>query len=72
MSKTDKVQTGVLIGLSMFFLGCLWVGHQPKGLTQAPPELIHTARVYEDGSYVIEYKDGTSEVGCKPTGLCND
>ena len=40
--------------------------------TQAPPEIIHTARVYEDGSYVIEYKDGTSETGCNKGGLCND
>jgi hypothetical protein len=72
MTNFDKVQTGVLIGLGMFLLGCLWAGHQPKGLTQAPPELIHSARVYEDGSYVIEYKDGTSEVGCEPRGLCQD
>ncbi len=33
---------------------------------------IHTMQVYEDGSFIIEFKDGTHDVGCLPTGLCND
>lgn len=37
-----------------------------------PTDKLHTMRVYEDGSYNIEYQDNTSEVGCLPTGLCQD
>lgn len=43
-----------------------------RALTCASPDQIHTARVYEDGSYVFEYRDGTSERGCYPNGLCQD
>ena len=39
---------------------------------QVPVNELHTMRVYEDGSFVIEYQDNTSEVGCLPEGLCND
>lgn len=39
---------------------------------KVPVEKIHTMRVYEDGSFVIEYQDKTSEEGCLPEGLCND
>ena len=75
MSKSDKIQTIVLFILGVGLLGVLVLGQriqQPQGFTQAPPEIIHTARVYEDGSYTIQYKDGTSETGCNKGGLCND
>lgn len=39
---------------------------------QVPVEKVHTMRVWEDGSFAIEYTDNTSEVGCVPGGLCND
>lgn len=39
---------------------------------QVPVEKVHTMRVWEDGSFAIEYQDNTSEVGCLPGGLCND
>lgn len=39
---------------------------------QVPANEIHTMRVWEDGSFAIEYQDNTSEVGCLPEGLCND
>lgn len=45
---------------------------QHSSFENVPDELIHTMRVYEDGSYRIEYKDGTSEVGCMPSGICQD
>lgn len=37
-----------------------------------PVHEVHTMRQWEDGSYEIVYKDGTSETGCAPRGLCND
>ena len=37
-----------------------------------PVDKLHTMRVWEDGSYNIEYQDGTSERGCLPEGLCQD
>jgi len=37
-----------------------------------PVDKLHTMRVWEDGSYNIEYQDGTSERGCLPDGLCDD
>lgn len=74
MNKSDKIQTIVLFILGVGLLGVLVLGQriQRQGFTQAPPEIIHTARVYEDGSYNITYKDGTSETGCNKGGLCND
>lgn len=39
---------------------------------EVPTDKIHTMRVWEDGSFEIEYKDYTSEVGCLPEGICND
>lgn len=39
---------------------------------QVPVDKVHTMRVWEDGSFAIEYQDNTSEIGCVPGGLCND
>lgn len=33
---------------------------------------VHTMRVYEDGSYVVEFQDKTTTTGCVPGGLCNE
>ena len=32
----------------------------------------HVARFYEDGSWNVEYKDGTKDSGCVDNGLCQD
>lgn len=32
----------------------------------------HIAKLYEDGSWQVEYKDGTQVDGCIATGLCQD
>lgn len=54
----------------------LWQFHQFKQqqgyFANVPVEEVHTMRVWEDGSFAIEYQDNTSEIGCLPGGLCND
>lgn len=58
--------------LIVFALG-LWLGAD-----RATSEVInevdswHTARLFEDGSWRVEYKDGRSNTGCLTTGLCQD
>lgn len=37
-----------------------------------PIDKTHTLRMFEDGSFIVEYIDGTSEEGCVPNKLCND
>ena len=59
----------IICGLILILLGL----SLSKGyFSHIPTEQIHTMRVWEDGSYAIEYKDKTKEVGCLPQGLCND
>lgn len=45
------------------------LGHEFAGI---PTDSVHTMRLWEDGSYQIEYTDGTSERGCLSIGLCQD
>lgn len=45
------------------------LGHEFAGI---PTDRVHIMRVWEDGSYEVEYQDGTSEIGCLTTGLCQD
>lgn len=57
-------------------LGYAWAfqvyANQTAEFNGVPTDKLHTMRVYEDGSYNIEYQDGTSEIGCLNGGLCND
>lgn len=59
---------GVVLGYGWSFIA----NNRPEPITRATADIVHTMRVWEDGSYNIEYKDGTSESGCLPTGLCQD
>lgn len=70
----NRTNAGLIISIVVLLSALVYGQHikQAQSFTRAPAELIRTARVYEDGSYVIEYKDGTSERGCMEGGLCND
>lgn len=77
MSKSDKIQTAVLFVTGLILLGCLAYGMKIKGQVKdsyypAPINKSYNLNMYEDGSYEITYRDGTSERGCMKGGLCND
>lgn len=77
MNKTDKIQVVGLIIASLILLGCLAYGMKIKGQAtdsyfHAPINKSYNLNMYEDGSYEITYRDGTSEIGCMKGGLCND
>lgn len=73
---TDKTLLTVnfLLGLCVILLAFAYhMQNERIGFfAQVPVDQLHTMRVWEDGSYEIEYQDNTSEVGCLPEGLCND
>ncbi len=77
MNRTDKIQVLELILASLILLGCLAYGMKIKGQVKdsyypAPINKSYNLNMYEDGSYEITYRDGTSEIGCMKGGLCND
>lgn len=69
MEKLINYMLVVLIGLA---LG-LWAGiHLTQSDVINEMNSWHTARLWEDGSWQVEYKDGTKGSGCIETGLCQD
>lgn len=79
MNKTDKIQVLGLIVASLILLGCLAYGMKIKGQDSSANGLLikaqepYQARVYEDGSYVVQYNESQeTETGCLDWGLCND
>lgn len=62
----------MLVILSLVTMVDLYSKQATGVFRHVPTEQVHTMRVWEDGSYEIVYQDNTSEVGCLPTGLCQD
>lgn len=67
---------GVTLCLILLVLHVKTMQNNQGYFNRVPASDIHTMRVYEDGSFQINYKDKglgqTSEVGCLPGGGCND
>lgn len=64
----------LILGFSLvaaFGFGALAVRNSQPSLG-APNNDIHIMRQWEDGSYKIEYKNGSIITGCVEGGLCND
>lgn len=58
-------------GLILLAFAYHTMAQQAQGFfARVPIEEVHTMRVWEDGSYEVVYIDGTSEVGCAPSGTC--
>lgn len=55
----------VYIGLAVFV-------YNLRQETIAPARDVLGMHVWEDGSYYIKYKNGTTKSGCIRGGLCND
>lgn len=73
---SDKLLVGMNLLLMVVLAAVAYQFHSLKReqgyFARVPVEKVHTMRVWEDGSFAIEYQDNTSEVGCLPGGLCND
>lgn len=63
-----------VLGCSVaFFVAGLLVGRmQVENAVINEINSWHTARMYEDGSWQVEYKDKSTNAGCIETGLCQD
>jgi hypothetical protein len=73
---TDRLLIGmnILLMVALAAVTVMFVSlkREQGFFARVPVEEVHTMRVWEDGSFAIEYQDNTSEVGCVPGGLCND
>ena len=68
----EKILNYILIA-GIFASGGLWLGiHLTQSDVINEMDRWHVARMYEDGSWTVEYKDGTTGSGCIETGLCQD
>lgn len=62
-----------LLIASLFALAGLWLGirlTEDRIINEV--DRWHVAKMYEDGSWQVEYKDGSKHSGCTQTGLCQD
>lgn len=64
----------IVLMTALIFVGVQFyqVTNEQGYFSRVPTDKIHTMQVWEDGAFVIEYQDNTSEVGCLPEGNCND
>lgn len=73
-----RILIGVGLGFGLGVLACdFFIPSEklPNDLYEfryVPTRNIHTMRVYEDGSTVINYQDGTGVIFCLSNGLCQD
>lgn len=77
LERTNRSLSVAVVALALLSLISLAVGnwYGQRSVEQYVIDEIdtwHTARMYEDGSWVVNYKDGTGEIGCIATGLCQD
>lgn len=63
----------LILGLLIGLIAGLWIGAD-RAVTAVidEAETWHTARLYEDGSWRVTHKDGTTSTGCLVNGLCQD
>lgn len=62
----------IVLGVALFSISreLLTTPHTQDGFPNI--EDLHTARLYEDGSWTAEYQSGETVSGCKTNGLCQD
>ena len=76
MSKTTILIIGLVIGLGLPFAVDLALFGDSTPVEAQPLVQVHNGynhiRIFEDGSYIAETRDGQPEQGCINGGLCND
>lgn len=70
--KLLLILLGIVFGYFWSYQANVVNQRQVNEFQQVPTNQLHTMRVYEDGGYSINYKDGTGEVGCLSNSLCED